>query len=550
MSEANNKKLYVGCTIGPVFATLNKAKEPLEIWMASYLFSRIAQEIVAKLKENCDVELVSPSSDGSAKANMIMGVGLYSDHIFFSIENATAVVVEKLLEDAKKAALAVLAADIVRSLNQEAKIIPEYTDKLCKAIYVLSIVHTSDEYNSFPLHSMTDELDLLECYPPYVRLADNDHSDLLEEYLISLAQDRSAWIKGHGIDGKQLNRLLQCDKSTEQDGIDLNRYVALVQADGDFMGSLLGALSEEKHTDLVSDISNFLFERGAANAEIVRNYGAMPIYFGGDDMLFLAPIKGTIEGNRASLFNLIDHLEAQFEEAFEKMLETIEKEKQAIFENVFKKIRSKPSLSFGVMICHRKYPFKLIRETAANALFSQAKNAKWTNERKKKAVHIELRKHSGQTSKLCMRVGTTDASAYRHFMKLEHAEIPTLSLHALHWKIMEQRHIVSYLLVIQDDQIRKKRLRSWLIHNFNETLPEQFDATDPENTHTQAVDPIVDFLCAVADDLWNDQCSDKDKEATIRKIINNIDGAFRLLEFLSADENNQEGVANDGTVSV
>lgn len=550
MSEANTQKLYIGCTIGPVFATLNKAKEPLEIWMASYLFSRIVQEIVAYLTKNPDITLISPSHRGIEKANMVKGVGLYSDHIFFSIVNADKSKAEELLDAAKKAALKVLAADIARSLSKDDTVIPEYTEKLCKAIYVLSIVHTSNEYESFPLHSMADELDLLECYPPYERLVDAHNCDLLEEYLISLSKNRSAWLSEHGIDNQHLNHLLRYNESTEQDGLDLKRYVALVQADGDYMGSLLGTLSKSKHTTLVSDISDFLFERGAENAQIVRDYGAMPIYFGGDDMLFLAPIKGNIEGKEVSLLGLIDQLEAKFEEAFEKMLGKIDEKKRAIFDNIFNAC-SKPALSFGVMICHCQYPLKLIREAAANALFLQAKNAEWTNERKKKAVHIELRKHSGQTSNLCMRAGTTDANAFSHFMKLEHAEIPTLSLHALHWKIMEQQRIVSYLLMIQDNEIRKMRLRSWLKHNFNETLPEQFDENDPENTHTQAVDPIVAFLCAIADDLWNNQCSNKGKEAAAQKIISNIDGAFRLLEFLSADDEKQEeGGANDGAVSV
>lgn len=524
----DNKKLCVGCTIGPIFATLNKAKKPMEIWMASYLFSRIAEMIVDHIAADTRVNLVSPSQKGCEIAKEVKGVGLYSDHIFFEI-NGTDEESEatRLIADAKNAAMHALAQDIAVSSGEIETQLEKWVERLDKEIFVLSAVSCVDQTQPIPLSELTDKLDLLECYPPFVDISSAKEPDLLEKYLISMKTGRSIWVREQQVSMTRFNELMSITKQQDENqGKDTNEnYVALVQADGDNVGRLLGRLSNAGKVTLIQKVSNFLFDMGKRNADAVREFGALPIYFGGDDMLFLAPVCGNDqEGSSNSVFSLIEQLENCFENAYTALLANEEELRVATAD------MEKPALSFGVMLCYCKYPLKLIRENAADALFSTAKSIEWTKckgkDRSKRAVSIVLRKHSGQTSKLCLKTASKeDCGAYHAFVAMLQRKVDKLSLHALHWKIMEQPNLVAYLLMLRNKDERQARVISWLKESFNEQSPNEAE-----------VKGICEFLCAIADDLWDGSEKPLSRDDAIETIIQNIDGAFRLFEMLGTND--------------
>lgn len=519
-----NKKLCVGCTIGPIFATLNKARTPLEIWMASYLFSRVAEEMVGRLAAAPRVRMISPSSEGCKIAREARGVGLYSDHIFFEIKDtADAAEAERLIADAKRAALLALAEDAVLSTGEDAQP-ADWADQLDREIFVLSAVRCQDREQPIPMSQLTDELDLLECYPPYVDVSSAQEPDLLEKYLISMATRRSAWVHDQQVYRSDFEALMRPADADDPDSDRLDSYVALVQADGDNVGRLLGRLSAAGKVELIGKISDFLFKCGRENADFVRTFDAMPIFFGGDDMLFLAPVRS----QAGSVFALVGQLQARFEAGYQALLDK-EPELQALAAGM-----DKPSLSFGVMLCYGKYPLKLIRETAKSALSDTAKKVEWTRvngaERSKRAVCITLRKHSGQTSQICLKTASTgESGAYQHLLTMLDSRMSQLSLHALHWKIMEQPAVVAYLLMDADRASRADRLMAWMQENFNESAPDR-----------SALEPICDFLCAIADDLWDGSGVPLEKEKAQSEIIRNMDGAFRLFEMTGEREGEQQ----------
>lgn len=532
------QKICVACTIGPVFNTLSKAKYPLEIWMASYLFSRFAEMVVDRFRKDERVEMVSPSADGCDEAKKCKGIGLYSDHIFLKMKNASEEEAWELIAAAKEAAVSELAAEIKNTLSTSGLFSLNTIKKdLDKNIYVLSVVRPIEADKDIPVHELTEQLDLLECYPPYEDRMDANNPGFLEQYLIDLRRkvDKnkwkiySEWVKEQCVNMDAIDAL---SKEYDEDDPDdrWEYYVALVQADGDAVGSLLRCLSEQGKIETFKEISTFLFKQGIANAEKVRAFGAVPIYFGGDDMLFMASLKK----DEKTIFELVGELAEDFAKGFQSEFSELIK---TLNEGSKKRLQD-PSLSFGVSVCHRRYPLNLIRTTAYGAMMD-AKGARWTNGREKSAVKVELRKHSGQQSSFCLE---TREDSYRKFNEILKMKMDAVSLHALHWKIHEQKTVIGYLLMdIKDKTKRSKRVDNWLKMNFNESDPSEKDIVC-----------IRDFLCLLADEIWDEgelpaEMSGEDKEkakkSAFGQLMHTIDGVFRINELINHKVKEEEAAS-------
>ncbi len=509
-------KIHVGCTIGPIFNMLNKARRPKEIWLASYLFSRFAERMVERLVEG-KASMISPSCAGCKVARDVKEVGLYSDRLFFSIYGDEKKA-QKLVECAKAAAIELLAEDMACAGCGKQGVIEEY---LRTALYVLYVMEPAASDDSpIPMHELTAKLDEQECYPPFVMRVDEDNPDYLTDYLENASA--SGWMPEAmaQVDFQKL----ACNAVTDKRKV--KNYLAMVQADGDSMGKLLQALSVKKDEESVKELSAFLFERGKYNAQTVGEYGALPIYFGGDDMLFLAPIYS--EKGR-SVFELVSALSNAFDEAYHLLEEKI----PAI--RALAEAGSKPALSFGISICYTKYPLRFIRESAAGALFSGAKKAVWTAKREKKAVAIEQHKHSGQICKVMLadsRLSCETPSTYQRFIEfVANGTLDSISLHALHWKAAEQKEVIAFLLMELPAEERTKRLTNWLKANFNEGTP-------PSDADLKR---ITDLFVSIADDVMvapPKAAGDEEVRAHYRRIretvSETIDGIFRINELLHA----------------
>ena len=159
-----------------------------------------------------------------------------------------------------------------------------------------------------------------------------------------------------------------------------HRYFCIVQADGDNVGKTVS------HKDLkdgeVLNISNALVHFGIEASKIIENYGGIPVYAGGDDLLFIAPVIGK---DNSHIFTLLDTIE---EKAFNEVHDVVSG--LGLKDDEGNDIEA--SLSFGVSITYYKYPLYEALESARNLLFGKAKRIK-----QKKAVAWSLRKHSGGT---------------------------------------------------------------------------------------------------------------------------------------------------------
>jgi|GEM_PF-391171 len=175
-----------------------------------------------------------------------------------------------------------------------------------------------------------------------------------------------------------------------------HKYIAIVQADGDNMGKLIKALYKEGGEQLFKNFSAQLFEFTKAAVDKIKseNYNGFPIYAGGDDLLFFAPVaKNEIEDGtlktKATLFNLINEIDALFKKYIIDN-EGIKGKDDLTLKQIIAGLDTTPSMSYGISISYYKYPLNEALENARELLFTKAKSGS------KNQIAFEVRKHSGQ----------------------------------------------------------------------------------------------------------------------------------------------------------
>lgn len=146
-----------------------------------------------------------------------------------------------------------------------------------------------------------------------------------------------------------------------------HRYVAVVHADGDQIGTIIKNLDNQ---GAFAEFSKTLKLFALDAVQEINDYGGVPVYAGGDDLLFFAPVVRDEFGN---IFTLLERLNARMKAHFEP-----------------KNFAVVPTLSFGVAITFYKFPLFEALEASRNLLFDVAKRYDPRN-----AIAFSVRKHSG-----------------------------------------------------------------------------------------------------------------------------------------------------------
>ncbi len=90
-----------------------------------------------------------------------------------------------------------------------------------------------------------------------------------------------------------------------------HKYIAIVYADGDRMGKHIG--NQNADSAKLNDVSKNLFDFGQAAKGVIVSYGGSPVYIGGDDLFFFAPVAVVEEGKTKTIFDCIADLDVAFE---------------------------------------------------------------------------------------------------------------------------------------------------------------------------------------------------------------------------------------------
>lgn len=358
---------YLGINIGPIIKTFSMARKPKEFWAASYMFSYLMECILDRFqRENVKIELISPFYEKDE--NQRIGVGLFPDRAFYMVKHD--IDVNALLSDA------------VKYFSGRIKMNEDVVNRF------FNIMTVSQEYQSSSeaiagLNKTLDEMELSQVAwnsGTYDKMLDYLRKSNTNSPLFEIAFNRN-YFPIETLDEIARGNANQIDYSYQ-------RYVCIVQADGDNMGKIVSS----KHMEgKLNDFSSHLIFFGVKVCKKINNFGGLPIYAGGDDLLFIAPVCGA--GNK-NILELIEEIDREYREIqiFVNKLNVEVENNEHIMEPV------QTSMSYGISIIYNKYPLYEAWEIARNMLFAKAKNISGKN-----SIALNLRKNSGSDFQMVMQ---------------------------------------------------------------------------------------------------------------------------------------------------
>jgi len=411
---------YLALTIGPVVKTLLEARKTRELWAASYLLSTLMKHLIDQLDPDKEHILI-PRIPDTVHEKTLYGAGIYPDRLFMKADGWTAAQVDKCidvalrelaedcllesdwendegkeerigqavkfwqlffriryvlkkLDDISNGALSYKLTPYLESAELEDTCFPEepeinellelfQEDRIYKAplswalkgesrgVYDPIMTHTS----FFP---STSEIGAIELHAKV--------SGALFEIADALRKEKDAPRKEKVEESEAYFQRIEEHKELKKHFRPRHKYFCIVQADGDGIGEAVKKLGDEKG---YKSFSETLAEFGVEAARVINEYGGKPVYIGGDDLLFLAPVQNGSE----TVFDLILNLDKEFPK---------------------EKLHPDASLSYGLNIVYYKFPlFEAIGD--AYEILKKAKKHENKDGKKKNAVSFRFTKHSG-----------------------------------------------------------------------------------------------------------------------------------------------------------
>lgn len=417
--------IYFGFTIGPVVRTIMQARKTRELWASSFVFSFFMKNFLAELKKYG--EILAPDASNLATIEKMHGAGIWPDRCFLEIADSKGAVMLKkelptLVENALKPVNEKLGGgqlDLLKKYfhcyaccfdSEKDEFKPENSDEQkIKDTRLFRLNKMLDDLELMPKFQAQNEYNLLEKLDSNIQhfykegFADDDEALKIWDYrgkpekrVRSLPEIALQEFSGkdffktdvetaieNGIRDfrekggkdeeiaeetmyKNLKSVLKSDLFAR------HRYIAIVHADGDSIGKTIASLNNDKAG--IKKFSTELMDFSMAAVEAIHKYGAMPVYAGGDDLLFIAPLQND---KKETIFGLLKSLRDNFSNR-----------------NIFK--NNGATLSFGLSISYYKYPLAEAREDSRKLLKDKAKSLCIEKENKEKdALAVRLLTHSG-----------------------------------------------------------------------------------------------------------------------------------------------------------
>lgn len=394
-------KKYIGITVGPIIDTMLLTTTPAGLWGASYMFSYFTRRVIENLISKKYVEkenfLIPAWNDKNIEIVQKSQGGLLHDRVIFESEREDILEkTEEVISDMKEE----LAEIMYKAFQQYEKetTSKEKTDEHVLMEYMKKYIQTHTlmlEEGEDVILNIGKYLSILELERSFIEKEEKNYilkflenraniqepkSEVKNEILKRSKFIKEDWyfFKDEGKNVLSIDDISERALRHSKDNKDNTKgYFALVQMDGDNLGKVLGELNSEK----IENFSKACFSYADNACNIINSYGGKVIYAGGDDVLFIAPLKGKIEeeGSKKeqidNIFELIHTLTKKFKEEF----------KGEDYEEV--------TLSAGVFICYYKYPLY----EALKAVFTLLQESK---ENLKNTITIQFEKHSSTMGRL------------------------------------------------------------------------------------------------------------------------------------------------------
>lgn len=493
---------YSAINIGPIIGTLGMASTPKELWAASYLFSHLMKCVYNEVKQ-CKYQIISPSEVDDSK----LGVGLLPDRLFFKGECN--------FNDIRNQALAKFVIDT--------KIQQSVAFDYFNIMYV-SVDANSDSEAVKKLNNLLDCLELcnlsananaMNAMHKYIkdnnwRLFDIAYKTDAERPKGTVAEYAASQFRNHSNWGRFV-KMVNADDERDVDAYKLfgddvksyHKYICVVQADGDNVGKTVS------HPSLVQgkvlEISKALLQFGKNANEEITTYGGLPIYAGGDDLLFLAPVVG-LDGR--TIFQLMNDLNNK---SFKNVIDVVNG--LNLHDDDKKLIRA--SLSFGVSITYYKYPLYEALESARHQLFDIAKK-KISG---KHAVAIDWRKHSGGSFSISYSKSNEELEKAFHNV-IQQSAVSDAVVSSVSHKIRSNEGLLKLWFGESDDIVRQRTLAF-----FKKYI--EYKTEGPENVSGDNIYKESAMNCLY--ELFK-------TESEIENLIKTMYGMIRIAKFVSGEE--------------
>lgn len=557
-------------TIGPIYKTVHSVKSAKAIWAASYMFSYLIKQLIIKANLNAD-DMILPYFEGK-DLNDKNQVGLFPDRLMIkkeisNIGDLINTVIKEFTQNVendfskkniKASDVELFLTDYIRFSYiivepEESNLIFEFT-KYLDTIELQNIpVRSADEdvvikflENVYYNFLVETEFTTNKRFPSTIEIAMAEYKEKNEiKYKSAVNEIFKYERKEDAADNQQrfIDKLYGHSELT-QFKRNYQKYVAVVQADGDNMGKLISKLyGMDKGENLVSEFSKNLLGFSKESVELIKKYNGTPIYAGGDDLLFICPVAHTGLSEPAnsnterreviikeSVLTLIDKIDKVFDKYFTN---------HKTFKDIIKGLDKKPSMSYGFSISYYKYPLNQALEQGAYQLFGKAKSTC-----KKNAVSFALLKHSGHF------IGTffhKDLKSYELFVKLISKPIKSENyISSIAYKL-EPLDAVIFGIVSETDEAKQSNMfDNFFFNNFNES--EHIKYVNGKKKLIDILEMTKELLKAVykenpvineADEKAE---SDKEKLKEKRKSIHaeNLNKVYASLRFINFLNNKEE----------
>jgi CRISPR-associated protein Cmr2 len=450
---------YTAINIGPIGHTFSLARKPREFWAASYMFSYLMKLLVEEVEKTDDVTLISPNITEESNA-----VGLYPDRAYFSSEKEIQGLSAKIGD---------VRNSFIKKFGDGAK---DYFNITATCVEGSSLNEVIKELNN--------RLDILELNE---RAFIEDSEDAIREFLLKPSFEKLPSIVS-----------LETIANANRAGKSYNDYVCIVQADGDNIGTTFQHLTKDGQN---TDISGKLAAFGLKASKAVENAGGLPIYAGGDDLLFIAPVVGEDDQN---VFELIKKIDGYFQPISDevKNLGLKNKDGREIV----------PSMSYGVSVTYEKFPLYEAWKKA-DKLLAQAKAVKGKN-----AIVWEIQKHSGSTH--AGAFSKSDTSLYEAFNSVIDNSNNEAVVSAVAHKLRDSEGLFA-LWVDKDEKTREARIDAF------------FDKVIDTVENKKYKDSVKALLVELFKKTASSEDSVKDK---VERLSLRIYGMLRTAKFINGEE--------------
>ncbi|MDZ4667979.1 MAG: type III-B CRISPR-associated protein Cas10/Cmr2 [bacterium] len=461
------KTKYTALTIGPIYLTFSKARRLKEFWFVSFLFSTIMNRITKQVYDlvGNKKDIILPYIENAADFELEK-VGLFPDWLIFKtgsigfekfktfIDNAINETAKELIVEGKisEKDVSTFLKEYLKTYYFEKEVVEtNLILNLSPTLHLLELQNPAYEGDQTGiLYKIFKYLYKTEFYAKYYRIYTiTDRHESMEEIstrelktILDNGQDgytkllrETSFKKEDEEDTNQkvtttefmveLQTLLKKKAKQQEENINnqpsleqnnyspkdysfksYHKYVAIVKADGDKIGKALTNLPDGKEPDF----SKALFLWGKESKELINHYQGVPLYIGGDDMLFFAPVVN----NGQNIIQLVREINTKFE-------------------NQFKDFETRPSLSFGISLTYYKYPVFEALENA-DRLLHKVKDLGGNG------ISIQLLKHSGSFFDVFMGLDASNTimNLFDELSKVSKVKSTTISALAFHLRENEK----------------------------------------------------------------------------------------------------------------